>query len=443
MIHPTWRHSRHPLSGASLCLLAACGSDGEGGAPAGGSAAMNSPDFTITPAYESRWIAGALDGEGWEVFGSIADLVFNAAGDLFILDEQAAHVVVLDRDGAHLRTISRQGEGPGELTQPASMFLLADGRLAVFDGARNGIQFFSPEGEYAESAPFDPTQGAPAGVGAWLSEGSIITDREFVVSGTAETMSVSSSVGGTGDEAGRPIARYWPDGTRELLYAAWEPPPPTGDGAEAGGGSFSFNLSPVRAFDPGLHYAALSDGRLAVVDSAGYRIKLIGEDGTVGEVLERPLSPTPVTNAVRDAERERRLAELERSRNPSTLSIAGRPDIRMPDDFASQLREALRARVERMTFAEVIPAIEALAVDADDRLWVARTPLPNEEGAIDIVTTDARYLGTIQPGGLRIPDAFGPDGLMAYVDTHDLGYPIVRVVQLAPDAPLRPENRPP
>ncbi len=97
----------------------------------------------------------------------------------------------------------------------------------TFDGARNGIQFFSPEGEYAESASFDPTQGAPAGVGAWLSDGSIITDREFVVSGTAETMSVSSSVGGTGDESGRPIARYRPVGTRELLYTAWEPPPPT------------------------------------------------------------------------------------------------------------------------------------------------------------------------------------------------------------------------
>lgn len=199
----------------------------------------------------------------------------------------------------------------------------------------------------------------------------------------------------------------------------------------------------MRAFDPGLHFAALSDGRLAVVDFSGYRIRLIGEDGIVGEVLERPLSPTPVTNAVRDAERERRLAELEGSRNPTTLSIAGRPDIRMPDDFASQLREALRARVERMTFAEVIPAIEALAVDFDDRLWVARTPLPDEEGPIDIVTADARYLGTIPPGGLRIPDAFGPDGLMAYVETHDLGYPILRVVQLAPDAQPRTENRTP
>ena len=163
----------------------------------------------------------------------------------------------------------------------------------------------------------------------------------------------------------------------------------------------------------------------------------------MGEILERPLSPTPVTNAVRNAERERRLAELEGNRSPTTLSIAGRPDIRMPDDFASQLQEALKARIEEMTFAEVIPAIEAVAVDADDRLWVVRTPLPDGEGPIDIVTPDARYLGTIQPGGLRIPDAFGPDGLMAYVDTHDLGYPIVRVVQLAPDSQLRTENRTP
>ena len=115
MIQPTWHHS---LFGAGLCLLVACGGGGEGGAPAGGSGAMDGPDFTIAPAYESRWVAGALDGEDWEVFGSIADLVFNEAGDLFILDEQAGHVVAFDRDGVHLRTISRQGEGPGETDRP-------------------------------------------------------------------------------------------------------------------------------------------------------------------------------------------------------------------------------------------------------------------------------------------------------------------------------------
>ena len=92
--------------------------------------------------------------------------------------------------------------------------------------------------------------------------------------------------------------------------------------------------------------------------------------------------------------------------------------------------------IEQMTFAAAIPAIAGITLDFEGRLWVERRGLPGEAGPIDIVTPDARYLGTIQPGGLRIPDAFGPDGLMAYAETHDLGFPIVRVVQLAPGTPL-------
>lgn len=70
----------------------------------------------------------------------------------------------------------------------------------------------------------------------------------------------------------------------------------------------------------------------------------------------------------------------------------------MPDDFASRLQEALRARIEEMTLAEAIPAIEAVAVDADDRLWVIRTPLP---------PTADREPGTLaQPPFLgRIPES--------------------------------------
>ena len=97
---------------------------------------------------------------------------------------------------------------------------------------------------------------------------------------------------------------------------------------------------------------------------------------------------------------------------------------------------ARRTTIELMQFAEAIPAIDDLALDFEGRLWVERRGLPGEEGSIDIVTPDARYLGTIQPGGLRIPDAFGPDGLMAYGETHDLGFPIVRVVRLTPAVPL-------
>lgn len=424
------------LSVAAFCLLAACGDGGEGGMPGGGSASMDSPDFTIAPAHEALWTVGALDGEDWEVFGAVTDLAFNESGDLFVLDRQAAHVVVFDRMGAYLRTISRQGEGPGELMEPGSMALLADGHLAVFDRSRRGIQFFTQEGEYLESAPFDPQRGMPNFVRAWLPDGSILTDIETRMTGSADG-GMSISTGPVGGESERPIIRYGPDGSREVRYTAWDPPPPTGDGASTEGGSFQFTMSPVRAFDPSLSFVPLTDGRLAVVDSVAYRIRLVDTTGTVEDALERPVDPIRVTSAIRDAERERRLAQL--GQRVSVSSALG-GSVSLPSDFQAQMTAARRTTIEEMTFAEEIPAIDDLALDFEGRLWVERTGLPGEDGSIDVVTPDARYLGTIQPGGLRIPDAFGPDGLMAYSDTHDLGYPIVRILQLAPDAPLETGN---
>ena len=420
------------LFAAAFCLLAACGDGGDSQVPGGGSADLDSPDFTVAPARESAWTVGALDGEDWEVFGAVTDLVFSEAGDLFVLDEQAAHVVVFDRAGTYLRTISRQGEGPGELTEPRSMALLADGRLAVFDRSRRGIQFFTPEGEYLESAPFDPQQGMPNFVRAWLPDGSILTDIETRMTGTADGR-MTISTGPVGGESERPIIRYGPDGSREVRYIAWDPPPPTGEGASTEGGSFQFRMSPVRAFDPSLSFVPLPDRRLAVVDSVSYRIKLVDTTGTVEDVLERPVIPVRVTNAIRDAEKERRLAQLGQRLSVSS-ALGG--SVSLPSDFQEQMTAARRTTIEQMTFADEIPAIEALALDFEGRLWVERTGLPGEEGPIDIVTPDARYLGTIQPGDLRIPDAFGPDGLMAYSETHELGYPIVRVLQMTPAAPL-------
>lgn len=75
--------------------------------------------------------------------------------------------------------------------------------------------------------------------------------------------------------------------------------------------------------------------------------------------------------------------------------------------------------------------IARIAVDWSDRIWVQRTALPGEPGPIDIPTADGRYLGTVAPGGPRIPAAIGPDGPMAYIETGELGVQHVRVARLA------------
>ena len=65
------------------------------------------------------------------------------------------------------------------------------------------------------------------------------------------------------------------------------------------------------------------------------------------------------------------------------------------------------------------------------RFWVARADSTGgAQGLADIVTPAGDYLGTLRFEDLRVPMAFGPDGLMAYLETDDLGVRTVLVVKL-------------
>ena len=98
-----------------------------------------------------------------------------------------------------------------------------------------------------------------------------------------------------------------------------------------------------------------------------------------------------------------------------------------------QMREMMADQVRTMDFAEVVPVISALKVDSGDRLWVRRAGDSGEdEGPIDVITADGGYLGTVPAGSFSLPDAFGPDGLVAYIEADDLGVETVRVARLGP-----------
>ena len=87
--------------------------------------------------------------------------------------------------------------------------------------------------------------------------------------------------------------------------------------------------------------------------------------------------------------------------------------------------------IEDMTFADEIPVIDDISVDWEDRIWIERTGENGQgPGLIDILTPDGRYVGTLPLEGLRIPWAFGPDGLMAYVETDEFEVQSVRVIRL-------------
>ena len=382
---------------------------------------------------DTVYTVGVLDGEQWEMFGRIASVAFDADGSLFILDNDAGHVVVLDPAGEFVRTISNEGEGPGELRFPSNLIVLRDGRVGVRDFGNQGIVFFNREGDFLETLRIERDGPTPSGQLRAMPDHSLIA---------ASSRRSLSPEGVMERDEGRPITRFRLDGTRELFYEAWPglPTEPRVDEAEAG--NIQIQVEAGEAFPMPLRLAVLRDGRVAIADSVGYRIKLLDPTGAVVSTLERPVPPVVVTPAIEEAERERRLASLEAGgagggggiASISIIGTAGGGGNPMDSEAMQEAMRRMREdQIRALAFPEEMPVITNLAVDWSDRLWVQRSALPGEIGPTDILSADGQYFGTFAPDGLRIPRAFGPGGLLAYVERDELDIQRVRVVRLVGD----------
>lgn len=425
---------RPSIAGVALAvaLMTSACAGGEDAGASEGPAGLEGPDYTIDPRPENVFTVGALEGESWETFGQVTRVAFDQQGNLFILDTGAGHVVMLSPPGEYVRTIGRPGEGPGELGNPFGMVIDPEGRVLVYDFAKQGLQVFTREGEFVESVPFDPQEGVP---GRDLHA----TPSGDLISGGGFRFSFNSDGGLEEPPPGRPIDRFGLDGSHETFYTAWDLPEleETDETSFAtGGGNVSLRMQRMRAFEPGLFVDVLSDGRVAVVDSIGYRVKLLDPSGAVTGTIERPVSPLVVDDEIRELERAARLAAFEEGGSGGgTMMVIGRSGgggDRMSID-REQIRKMRQDQIEGMTFADEVPVITDMAVDREDRLWIERYgPRPGEDGPTDIVTPDGGYIGTIPAAGLRIPDAFGPDGLIAFIEEDELEVQRVRVARLPP-----------
>ena len=416
------------LVSCAVCLWCAVACEDQRRDPA-----TDGSDLPLAAVTEAMYTVGAFSGEDWETFGGVADVDFDASGNLYILDEGNYRVVMLNLDGVLVRMFGSQGEGPGELSGPTSAAILDDGRLVVYDmGFPGALEVFDQEGTFVSSTPVDPLKGMP---GAMLLP--IGNDRLVTTGGMKVTMAGQEDPDEPPADAHlRDIDIFSLGGSdKDVLYRAWNLPPDevvddfTATNAQ-GQNVFTMGLQRPRAFRPRLHIGVMPDGRVAVADSVGYRVKLIGADGSVTGVFQREIAPEPVTDAIREAERARRIEGLTAESASSRVSLMGGLE-ELTGEAAEQLREQMLPLIENMLFPDEIPVVAGLAVDGEGRLWIARTAQGgNGDGPIDIISPEGDYIGTLPPDGPRIPDAFGPDGLMAYIETDEMDVPGVRVIRL-------------
>ena len=232
---------------------------------------------------------------------------------------------------------------------------------------------------------------------------------------------------------GRPIWRVeLAEGSEEeVFYEAWSPPPAEETRQISAGGISIASMGGPPVFAPGLHTAALPGGSLAVVDSSAWLVKIVGPDGEVRSRLSRPVEAQEVTSPIERSEIERQLAELESGQGPRLRIVTddGSGEREMPQDA---VQEMMRDRIQNRGFYPVIPVVRGLAAGWDGRLWVERRVEgnPTVDGPIDLVSSAGEYLGTVNAEGPGVPDAFGPDGLVAYIEQDEMEVPLVVVRRL-------------
>ena len=423
-------------------------------------------DEPLDPGFEEIFRVGVLDGEEWEMFSVVRKLAFDADGNLYIFDAEGSRgsgvrVVVLDGSGTLLREFGSVGEGPGEFQMPTGFAVLRDGTTVVADLGHGAYHIFDDAGGFQRMVRH-PQSGGEREDTELGGDGSRVSfSFRSIASGiwpdplggafyAPESPASVDLDSDAGEAAHRAILRYALDGDEavaETVVRAWRPHRQPQEnllevtGAAAGAlrslleDNPSFSRPPT--FEPRLRFGTLPGGGLAYSDSSAYAIKISApEDGGLVRTITRPFEPEEVTPAIEEEYNNRRSEERSRSAGSAptgsiTIVAAGsarsggnRPPGISPEGIAS-------IDIAPPPFYPEIPVIEGLTTSWEGRIWVERRGDELfEDGPIDVLTADGGYVGTYEAGAIEMPDAFGPDGLAAFLELDEFDIPTVVVRRL-------------
>jgi len=399
-------------------------------------------DHWLEAGFEQVFRLGTMAGAEWEQFGSVRRVAFDGAGRLHVFDSQAERIFVVGRDGALIREIGRKGEGPGEFRSAREMAVLEDGRVVVVDMGHRAYQLFDANGVFQRMVRMggDPSFTAVAAHLAQRASGALVTSS----GGSTMSFTITAVAGGDGPapaaRTSQAIERVMLSGeevVKDTIVEGWKPPDadPLSMVRRTADGGVSVNMgdgSGPPEFSPALHWGVLPDGTVAFSDSSDYAIRIAASGEGVSRILSRPFPPEAVTDRLIGAERDRRLRELEARSDEelvgrSRVVIDGRALQRDPEEERGKRRE----RIRNLRFFAEVPVIRGLAATWNGRIWVQRRgEEPDSDGPVDVLDASGAYVGSYRAGATDIPDAFGPDGLAAFIERDEFDVQTVVVKRL-------------
>jgi hypothetical protein len=307
------------------------------------------------------------------MFSGVRAVAFDRQDNLYVLDQGNQRVLVFDVRGRFVRQIGREGRGPGELIAPVQMAVTPSGDVIVSDLGRRAYSVFGGDGTFKRNISFAAAEGGPPLAGRVMRahpRGGVVTLSE------PGGFAPNAPAGLVDYEVSLKWNRLTEGGRETVLFRSQRESVRSTAAPGAGPPGTQVRTMGSVMFAPQLHWSVLPNGDLAVAHTPRYSIQLVQPNGAVARVLERPIAPRQVTARDREAARERQRRALTTGEGGTFIGADGRSTMSFPPQL-------IREQLANMQFADEIPVISGLTVDAAGRLWVKRSARePGEPGPV-------------------------------------------------------------
>jgi hypothetical protein len=329
------------------------------------------PDRPLGWTFERRFAVGGAD-EGPESFAVVRGGVAPAAdGGLYVFDMLSSRLIAFDSTGGVRWGRGRTGGGPGEFSayQVWGIAVTPAGAVEALDLGNMRRTWYAANGDLigSEALTHPPYRS------------------RIVHSDTGVVVSVP-----------------W-RGAQRLVFVVGSDTTLLAEelGAAAGGMVVFEECGQARRLPPLFESEDLRwhGNRDVVVVSAGPRYEI---------------------DLYRGARLERRVRRAVAPREPSAEAMrAWYPDGFVVRRDGTTCRLSAEEVAVHVGWAPLVPAIRDLAVGPTGEIWVARDPDRDGRSALDVISAEGRYLGTL-PTGTPVPIAFTAGGDVIALERNDV-----------------------
>lgn len=314
---------------------------------------------------------GVLDGDAAYQLFRVRDAARLADGRVAVVDGGTNELRVYGADGGHLATWGGEGEGPGEFLLMQTLVRWPGDSLAVWDGRTRRITLYSEEGDLGRSFPLP-------GIGStdFPEFAGVLASGDLVLSGQAFF----------GDDGAPPAS-----GVRRIpvhVAVVDAAGAPVGDvGIHPGQETYiqfgESTIEVLRMEHARGYVLAPAGGEVIMAPNERFELRFWSPDGSLARLVRLTEPPRPLTDAVWEAELQRRLEEV-------------------PD----RARPRIRAMWDLVPRPDTLPAMSAVLPDAAGHLWIRSFTFP----AVD---ASARWI-VLDPSGQAVASLDLPAGMEVY-----------------------------